>query len=61
MHDQQARAVGVLSSRAGVTDIVDATVVEGALRRRDTVISSEPDDLRAIADSVNRRLEVERP
>ncbi len=61
MHDQQARAVGVLSSRAGVTDIVDATVVEGALRRRDTVISAEPDDLRAIADSVNRRLEVERP
>lgn len=61
MHDQQARAVGILSGRAGVTGIVDTTVVEGALRRRDTVISSDPDDLRAIAGSVNRRLEVERP
>jgi hypothetical protein len=61
MHDEQARAVGILSGRAGATDIVDTTVVEGALRRHDTVISSDPDDLRAIAGSVNRRLEVERP
>jgi hypothetical protein len=61
MHDEQARAVGILSGRAGATDIVDTTVVEGALRRHDTVISSDPDDLRTIAGSVNRRLEVERP
>jgi hypothetical protein len=41
--------------------VVDATVVEGALRRRDIVISSDPGDLKAIADSVNRQLEAERP
>jgi hypothetical protein len=61
MNDDQARAVGILAGQAGASDVVDATVVEGALRRHDIVISSDPDDLRAIADSVNRRLEVERP
>jgi len=61
MNDDQARAAGVLAGRAGAGDVVDATVVEGALRRHDSVVSSDPDDLKAIADSVNRRLEVERP
>jgi hypothetical protein len=59
--DDQARAVGALAGRAQVDDIVDATVVEGALRRRDLVVSSDPDDLREIAASTDRRLEVERP
>jgi hypothetical protein len=55
MNDDQARAVGVLAGHAGATDVVNATVVEGALRRHDIVISSDPDDLEAIAHSVNRR------
>jgi hypothetical protein len=59
--DGQARDVGVLAGRAGTRDIVDACVVEGALRRHDIVVSSDPDDLEAIANSVNRHLEVERP
>lgn len=59
--DGQARLVGALATRAGTTDVVDATVVEGALRRRDLVISSDPDDLRLIAGAVNRRLEVQLP
>jgi hypothetical protein len=54
-------ARSILSGRAGATDVVDATVIEGALMRSVIVISSDPDDLKAIADSVNRRLEVERP
>jgi len=61
MSNEQARAIGILAGQAKVTDIVDATVVEGALRRNDMVISSDPDDLRAIADSVYRRLELDRP
>jgi hypothetical protein len=56
-----ARAVGVLAGQAGVTDTVDATVVEAALRRHDMVISSDPDDLEAIAGSVYRQLEYDRP
>src|SRR5512140_507045 len=57
----QARAVGSLAARAAATDIVDACVVEGAIRRRDLVVSSDPDDLQAIAAAVSRRLEIDRP
>jgi hypothetical protein len=51
LDDGQARAVGSLAARAATTDIVDACVVEGAIRRRDLVVSSDPDDLQAIAAS----------
>lgn len=61
LDDNQARAVGALAARAGVTDIVDVTVVEGALRRHDLVVSSDTEDLEAIAASAGRRLEIERP
>ena len=61
LDDGQARSVGSLAARAASTDIVDVCVVEGALRRRDLVVSSDEDDLRAIASAVSRRLEVDRP
>jgi hypothetical protein len=61
LDDDWARLVGSLAARAATTDIVDASVVEGAMRRRDVVVSSDPDDLKAIAGAVGRRLEVERP
>jgi hypothetical protein len=41
--------------------VVDATVVEGAVRRGDVVLSSDPDDLRAIAAAAGHTLEVELP
>jgi hypothetical protein len=53
--------VGALAARAATTDVVDATVVEGALRRHDLVVTSDPDDLKAIGSAVGRRLEVDRP
>jgi len=61
LDDDQARAVGALAARAGTPDVIDACVVEGALRRHDLVVSSDPDDLTGIATAVSRRLEVERP
>jgi predicted nucleic acid-binding protein len=57
----QARSVGSLAARAATADIVDACVVEGALRRHDLVVSSDEDDLQDIAAAVSRRLEVDRP
>jgi hypothetical protein len=36
-------------------------VVEGALRRHDLVVSSDEDDLQAIAAAVRRHFEVDRP
>jgi hypothetical protein len=35
--------------------------VEGALRRHDFVVSSDPGDLEAIATVAARRLEIDRP
>ena len=61
LDDGQARSVGSLAARAATTDIVDVCVVERAVRRNDLVVSSDPDDLRAIAAAVNRRLEIDRP
>ena len=61
LDDGQARSVGSLAARAATGDIVDACVVEGALRRRDLVVSSDEDDLQAISAAVSRRLEVDGP
>jgi hypothetical protein len=46
--------------QAATTDIVDACVDDGPLRRRDLVISSDPGDLHAIA-AISRRLEIDHP
>ena len=61
LDDGQARSVGSLAARAATGDIVDACVVEGALRRHDLVVSSDEDDLQAIAAAVRRHFEVDRP
>lgn len=61
LDEGQARTVGALAARADASDVVDAIVVEGALRRRDLVISSDPDDLRSIANAAGHELEVEHP
>ena len=61
LDDTRARATGALAARAATTAIVDACVVEGALRRRDLIISSDPGDLHAIAAAISRRLEIDHP
>jgi hypothetical protein len=55
------RAVGSLAATAATNDIVDACVVEGALRRHDLVVSSDETDLHAIAAAASQRLEIDRP
>jgi hypothetical protein len=61
LDDTRARAAGTLAARAATTDIVDACVVEGALRRHDLIISSDPGDLAAIAAAISSRLEIDPP
>jgi hypothetical protein len=61
LDDTRAKASGTLAGRARTTDIVDACVVEGALRRGDLVISSDEGDLSAIAAAASRRLDVDHP
>lgn len=60
MTAKQARGVGELAGRAGVDDIVDVSVVEGALRRGDdVVVTSKESDIRRIAQAGRKRLRVE--
>lgn len=59
MSEEQARRVGVLAGRAAHDDVVDVTVVEGAARRRDAVVTSNDEHIRAIADAAGVRLHVE--
>jgi len=61
LDDARARATGILADRARTTDIVDAGVVEGALRRGDLIISSDEGDLTAIAAAVSRHIDIEHP
>ncbi len=61
LDDTRARATGVLAGRARTSDIVDACVVEGALRRDHLVITSDVGDLNAIAAAVSRRIDIDHP
>lgn len=56
LSEAQARAVGGLSARSGLADVVDVAMVEGALRRGDAVVTSNRSHVEQVADSVQRRL-----
>ena len=56
---EQARRVGVLSGTATHDDIVDVTVVEGAIRRHDAVFTSNPTHIESVADAGHVRLVIE--
>jgi hypothetical protein len=60
MSEEQARKIGVLAGKAGHDDIVDVTVVEGAIRRHDAVVTSNEEHIRHIANAARARLRIER-
>ena len=55
----QARDVGVLAGKSRHDDVVDVAVVEGAIRRRDAVVTSNATHIRAISEAVRARLRIE--
>lgn len=59
MDDERAKAVGVLAGKSSHDDIVDVAVVEGAIRRRDAIVTSNPTHMRAIADATRTRIHIE--
>ncbi len=59
MSEAQARSVGRLASQSQHDDVVDLTVVEGALRRRDAIVTSDPRDLRRVAAAAGSDLALE--
>ena len=56
----RARSAGVACGRSRTSDVVDASVVVGALARNDLVVSSDPVDLEGIAESLGKHLSVQR-
>lgn len=48
MTEEQARAIGRLASRSRHKDVIDLAVVEGALRRKDAIVTSDPRDIQRI-------------
>jgi predicted nucleic acid-binding protein len=59
LSDDQARRVGVLATAARHRDIVDVTVVEGALRRGDAVVTSDRGDIERIAGAVGASIRID--
>lgn len=60
LSDEQARAVGMLAGKSGHDDIVDVTVVEGAIRRHDAIVTSNHSHIRKIADAARAKVTIER-
>jgi hypothetical protein len=54
----RARRAAMVLRASGSSATIDATVVEGALRRGDAVVTSDRGDLEALAEAVGRRLAV---
>lgn len=55
-----ARSAGALCAMAGSSDVVDASVVVGALERGDLVLTSDPDDLARLAEPIDPTLVIRR-
>ena len=53
-----ARQVGEVLRRSGTSDIVDASVVVTAARRREVIVTSDAADLRHLAQAIGARLEL---
>jgi hypothetical protein len=59
MSEAQSRAVGVLAGSSGHDDIVGVTVVEGAARRGDAVVTSNEDRIRLVASATRARTRIQ--
>jgi hypothetical protein len=59
MSEELARNVGVLAGRSDHDDVVDVSVVEGAVRRGDAVVTSNMTHIRKVADAAGVRLRLE--
>jgi hypothetical protein len=59
MSEELARHVGVLAGKSGHDDIADVSVVEGAVRRGDAVVTSNMTRIRMVADATSASLRIE--
>ena len=52
LDEDQAKVVGRALGQSKTRDVIDAAVVLGAMRRRDTVLTSDVPDLQVISDAL---------
>jgi hypothetical protein len=58
MTKETALAIGHLLAESRTGDVVDAAVVEGAARRGDAILTSDPDDIGRLVEASGRKLRV---
>jgi predicted nucleic acid-binding protein len=54
--ERTGRAAGVACGASGTPDVVDAIVVAAAVQHQASVVTSDPDDLNHLADSIGVKL-----
>lgn len=58
LDEERARQIGVLATAARHDDVVDVSVVEGAVRRGDGIITTDPTDIGAIARAAKASIRI---
>ena len=58
LSEDQARKVGALAARSDHDDVIDVSVVEGAIRRRHAVVTSNSTHIHKVADAAGVVLEL---
>lgn len=58
LDELRGRAAGRACGRAGTSDVIDATVVVGAVARGDLVVTSDADDIAHFASALGASLEI---
>lgn len=59
LDEARARSAGSACAAANTSDIVDASVAVGAGARGDLVLTSDPDDIDALAAALGMRLDIQ--
>ena len=58
LSEEIARSAGTLLGKANAADVIDASLVIGALARRDAIVTSDRSDVEALLDARRRRLQI---
>jgi hypothetical protein len=56
--EARAKQVGRLLALSRSTDVVDAAVVVGAAERRDTILTSDPEDIERLVQALGRSVAI---
>ena len=58
LSEERARSAGALLASVGRSDLIDASVVVGALEREDVIFSSDRTDMEALLAPLRKRLQI---